>query len=136
MQPRRPYLPWVVRVRRLSQSPGNGVPLRQAGPARARAHCARDSGVCGGVSRAAKSRSRSTSSTSRDAAVGSLASSTVVRADFSYGFDQHDGTYRMFGKTHNDVILTIAQIKAEFTGYEAYAWAAYRATAWRPRRRT
>ena len=42
--------------------------------------------------------------------------------DFSYGFDQHDGTYRMFGKTHNDVILTIAQIKAEFNGYEAYAW--------------
>jgi hypothetical protein len=42
--------------------------------------------------------------------------------DFSYGFDQHNGTYRMFGLTHNDVILTIDQIKAEFTGYEAYAW--------------
>jgi hypothetical protein len=46
----------------------------------------------------------------------------VGAVDFSYGFDQHDGTYRMFGKTHNDVILTIAQIKAEFAGYEAYAW--------------
>ena len=46
----------------------------------------------------------------------------VGAVDFSYGFDQHNGTYRMFGKTHNDVILTIPQIRTEFTGYEAYAW--------------
>jgi hypothetical protein len=42
--------------------------------------------------------------------------------DFSYGFQQPDGTYRMFGPKYNDVFLTIAQIKAAFTGYEAYAW--------------
>jgi hypothetical protein len=42
--------------------------------------------------------------------------------DFSYGFQQPNGTYRMFGPKYNDVFLTIAQIKAAFTGYEAYAW--------------
>jgi hypothetical protein len=42
--------------------------------------------------------------------------------DFSYGFQQPNGTYRMFGPKYNDVFLTIDQIKAAFTGYEAYAW--------------
>ena len=37
VRPRRPHVPWAMRVRCLSRSrPGNGTPLRQAGPARAR----------------------------------------------------------------------------------------------------
>jgi hypothetical protein len=43
VRPGCPPLPWAMRVRCRSQSPDNGAPLSQAGPARARRDCARDS---------------------------------------------------------------------------------------------
>jgi hypothetical protein len=46
-------------------------------------------------------------------------SSTV---DFSYGFDNGDGTFYMTSGPHAGQTLTAAQIDSDFAGYEAYAW--------------
>jgi len=46
-------------------------------------------------------------------------SSTV---DFSYGFDNGDGTFYMTSGPHAGQTLTVAQIDSDFAGYEAYAW--------------
>lgn len=42
--------------------------------------------------------------------------------DFSYGFDNHNGTYSMQTGPHAGQTLTLAQLKSDFAGYEAYAW--------------
>lgn len=42
--------------------------------------------------------------------------------DFSYGFDNGDGTFYMTSGPHAGETLTLAQIRADFAGYEAYAW--------------
>jgi hypothetical protein len=46
-------------------------------------------------------------------------SSTV---DFSYGFDNGDGTFYMSSGPYSGQTLTVAQIDSDFAGYEAYAW--------------
>jgi hypothetical protein len=46
-------------------------------------------------------------------------SSTV---DFSYGFDNGDGTFYMSSGPYAGQTLTVAQIDSDFAGYEAYAW--------------
>jgi hypothetical protein len=42
--------------------------------------------------------------------------------DFSYGIDNHDGTFAMSTGSHAGQNLTIAQIKSDYAGFEAYAW--------------
>jgi hypothetical protein len=42
--------------------------------------------------------------------------------DFSYGFDNGDGTFYMASGPHASETLTLAQIRSDFAGYEAYAW--------------
>jgi Collagen triple helix repeat (20 copies) len=42
--------------------------------------------------------------------------------DFSYGFDNGDGTFYMTSGPHASETLTLAQIRSDFAGYEAYAW--------------
>ncbi|MFL5943802.1 MAG: hypothetical protein ACJ75L_11115 [Gaiellaceae bacterium] len=42
--------------------------------------------------------------------------------DFSYGFDNRDGTYYMASGPHAGQTLTVSDIKSDFAGYEAYAW--------------
>lgn len=46
-------------------------------------------------------------------------SSTV---DFSYGFDNHDGTFWLASGPYAGQTLTVAQIAADFPNSEAYAW--------------
>ena len=43
-------------------------------------------------------------------------------ADFSYGFDNGNGTFYMSTGPHAGETLTEAQIRADFAGFEAYAW--------------
>lgn len=43
-------------------------------------------------------------------------------ADFTYGSDNGNGTFYMMTGTHQGQNLTIAQIDADYAGYEAYAW--------------
>ena len=45
--------------------------------------------------------------------------------DFSYGFQQPRRYVPDVWPKYNDVFLTIAEIKAAFTGYEAYAWVGF-----------
>lgn len=42
--------------------------------------------------------------------------------DFTYGFDNGDGTFYMSTGGHAGQTLTIDQIKADYAGFEAYAW--------------
>lgn len=42
--------------------------------------------------------------------------------DFSYGFDDGDGTFYMTSGPQAGNTLTVAQIRSDFAGYEAYAW--------------
>ena len=42
--------------------------------------------------------------------------------DFSYGFDNGDGTFYITSGPHAGETLTLAQIRSDFAGYEAYAW--------------
>jgi hypothetical protein len=42
--------------------------------------------------------------------------------DFSYGFDNGDGTYYMASGPHAGQTLRVSDIKSDFAGYEAYAW--------------
>lgn len=42
--------------------------------------------------------------------------------DFSYGFDNGDGTFYMTSGPHAGETLTISEIRTDFAGYEAYAW--------------
>jgi hypothetical protein len=42
--------------------------------------------------------------------------------DFSYGFDNGDGTFYMTSGPHAGQTLTISEIQTDFAGYEAYAW--------------
>jgi hypothetical protein len=42
--------------------------------------------------------------------------------DFSYGFDNGDGTFYMTSGPHAGQTLTISDIQSDFAGYEAYAW--------------
>ena len=42
--------------------------------------------------------------------------------DFSYGFDNGDGTFYITSGPHAGETLTLAQIRSDFVGYEAYAW--------------
>lgn len=42
--------------------------------------------------------------------------------DFSYGFDNGDGTFYMTSGPHAGQTLTISEIQSDFAGYEAYAW--------------
>jgi hypothetical protein len=48
--------------------------------------------------------------------------SLSTAADFSYGFDNGDGTFYMSSGPHTGETLTLAQIRTDFAGYEAYAW--------------
>ena len=43
-------------------------------------------------------------------------------ANFSYGFDNHNGTFYMTSGPYAGQTLTKAQIRTDFAGYEAYAW--------------
>jgi len=42
--------------------------------------------------------------------------------DFSYGFDNGDGTFYMTSDPHAGQTLMISDIQSDFAGYEAYAW--------------
>jgi hypothetical protein len=42
--------------------------------------------------------------------------------DFSYGFDNGDGTFYMTDGAYAGQTLTVAEIDSDFAGYEAYAW--------------
>ena len=48
--------------------------------------------------------------------------SLSTAADFSYGFDNGDGTFYMSTGPHAGETLTKAQIRTDFAGFEAYAW--------------
>jgi hypothetical protein len=43
-------------------------------------------------------------------------------ADFSYGFDNGNGTFYMASGTHAGQTLTVSDINTDFAGSEAYAW--------------
>jgi hypothetical protein len=43
-------------------------------------------------------------------------------ADFTYGSDNGDGTFYMMTGSHAGQNLSIADIKADYAGFEAYAW--------------
>jgi hypothetical protein len=47
---------------------------------------------------------------------------TTDHPDFSYGFDNGDGTFYMTSGPHAGQTLTISDIRTDFAGYEAYAW--------------
>jgi hypothetical protein len=48
--------------------------------------------------------------------------SLSTTAGFSYGFDNGAGAFYMSSGPHAGETLTLAQIRTDFAGYEAYAW--------------